>query len=196
MSEPAVIGRCPICSAQLRGTLEALLLTPASRLVILFGPPIASVWPVAIQLVVMVAALRVLFGVELAPDALARASAVILVGVPSMYALASLFAAFVLKFGEIGPTVQFVRGALVLLAGITYPLAMLPDWARSVSSAVPTTYIVEDVRRVLLAGTEMPVVAQDLALLAGMAVAIALIATVTYGWIERDARRTGALSRY
>jgi ABC-2 type transport system permease protein len=154
------------------------------------------VWPVAIQLVVMVAALRVLFGVELAPDALARASAVILVGVPSMYALASLFAAFVLKFGEIGPTVQFVRGALVLLAGITYPLAMLPDWARSVSSAVPTTYIVEDVRRVLLAGTEMPVVAQDLALLAGMAVAIALIATVTYGWIERDARRTGALSRY
>lgn len=181
---------------QLRGTLESLLLTPASRLVILFGPPIASMWPVALQLAVMVVGLRVLFGVELAPDALARAGAVVLVGVPSMYALASLFAAAVLKFGEVGPTVQLVRGALVLLAGITYPLAMLPQWAQAASAAMPTTYIVADVRGVLLGGAGLGAVAGDLAILLGLAAVIAGLAVATYGWIERDARRTGMLSHY
>ncbi len=181
---------------QLRGTLESLLLTPASRLVILFGPPVATAWPVLVQGVVMVVGLRVLFGVELPPDALGRAGVVAVVGIPAMYALSSLFAALVLKFGEIGPTVQFVRGILVLLAGITYPLAMLPDWARATASAMPTTYVVSDVRAALLAGAPLSSMVGDLALLVGLTALMAVLAVAVYSWIERDARRTGALSRY
>jgi ABC-2 type transport system permease protein len=181
---------------QMRGTLEAVLLTPASRLVILFGPPVAHLWPVLIQLAVMVLALRWLFGVDLAIDALVRATVVIVVGVPSMYAIASLFSAFVLKFGEIGPAVQFVRGALVLLSGITYPVVMLPGWAQAASAALPPTYIVGDVRQVLLAGAGLPEVLGDLAVVLGLAILVAVAAVALYGWIERDARRTGALSSY
>jgi len=181
---------------QLRGTLEAVLVTPASRLVVLFGPPVAHLWPVLLQFAVMAVGLRVLFGVELAPDALARALAVIVIGVPSMYAIASLFSAAVLKFGEIGPAVQFVRGGLVLLAGITYPLVMLPDWAQAAAAGLPPTYIVHDVRRVLLGGAPLEAVAGDLAILVGLAAFLAVLAALLYRWIERDARRTGALSSY
>jgi ABC-2 type transport system permease protein len=181
---------------QVRGPLEAVLLTPVSRLVVIFGPPVAHVWPVLIQFAIMAVALNVLFDVPTPPDALLRAGVVIAVGVPSMYALASLFAASVLRFGEINPAVHFVRGSLVLLAGITYPLVMLPGWAQAVSGAMPPTYIVDGVRRVLLAGAGLDAVGGHLAAVAVLTVVLGVSATMIYGWIERDARRSGALSRY
>jgi ABC-2 type transport system permease protein len=181
---------------QLRGTLEAVMVTPASRLVALFGPPVAHLWPVLFQFAIMALGLRLIFDVELDPGALAAALAVILVGVPSMYAIASLFSAAVLKFGEIGPAVQFVRGGLVLLAGITYPIVMLPGWAQSAASVMPTTYIVSDVRQVLFSGATLGAIAVDLGILVGLAVGLAVLSISLYGWIERDARKTGALSQY
>jgi len=106
--------RCPgtaLRQEQVRGTLEAALLTPVSRLAVIFGPPVAHVWPVLIQFGIVAVALNVLFAVVTPPDALLRAGIVIAVGVPSMCALASLFAAAVLRFGEINPAVRFVRGS-------------------------------------------------------------------------------------
>lgn len=181
---------------QLRGSLEAVFLTPASRLVILFGPPVAHVWPVLFQFGVMIVGLRVLFGVELPLDAIARAAVVVAVGIPSMYALASLFSLAVLRYGEIGPLVHFVRGTLVLLSGVTFPIAMLPGWAQAAAAVVPAPYIVTDVRRVLLGGADLGSVAADLAIVVALAVTLAAIAAVAYGWIERDARRTGMLGAY
>ena len=181
---------------QLRGSLEAVFLTPASRLVILFGPPIAHVWPVLLQFAIMLLGLRVLFGVELPPEAIARAVAVVAVGIPSMYAFASLFSLAVLRFGEIGPLVHFVRGSLVLLSGVTFPIAMLPGWAQAAAAVVPAPYIVTDMRRVLLGGAGLGDVVADLAIMLGLAVVLAVGATLAYGWIERDARRTGMLGAY
>jgi hypothetical protein len=61
---------------------------------------------------------------------------------------------------------------------------------------VPAPYIVTDVRRVLLAGADLGSVAADLLVVVALAVALAVIAAVAYGWIERDARRTGMLGAY
>jgi ABC-2 type transport system permease protein len=181
---------------QLRGSLEATFLTPASRLVVLFGPPVAHLWPVLFQFAIMAVSMRVLFGVELSLDGLARALVVILIGVPSMYALAAFFSTAVLRFGEIGPLVQFVRGTLVLLCGITYPVAMLPGWAQAAAALVPTTYIVGDVRRVLLAGDGLGAVLHDLGLTVLFAAIFAGLAVAAYRWIERAARRSGMIGAY
>lgn len=181
---------------QLRGSLEAVFLTPASRLVVLFGPPVAHLWPVMFQFAVMVVGLRVLFGVDLAIDAVARALVVIAVGIPAMYAIAALFSTAVLRFGEIGPAVQFVRGILVLLSGVTFPIVMLPGWAQAMASALPPSYIVADVRSILLGGGGLGALVADLGIVVGLTAAIAVAAVFTYRWIERDARRTGMLGGY
>lgn len=181
---------------QIRGSLEAVFLAPASRLVALFGPPVAHLSTTVLMFTVMTLALRVLFDIELAPDAVARALVVIAVAIPAMYAIAALFSATVLRYGEVGPAVQFVRGILVLASGVTFPLVMLPGWARSAAAALPPTYVVDDMRRVLLAGTGLGAVAGDLVLVLGMTAAIGGVAVLVYRWIEREARRTGMLSRY
>ncbi|MGH2377519.1 MAG: ABC transporter permease [Candidatus Limnocylindria bacterium] len=181
---------------QMRGSLEAVFLTPASRLVVLFGPPLGTLWVILFQFLVMGLALWLLFGIVLDLAAVARAVVVLVFAVPALYAIGSLFAAAVLRYGEIGPAVHFVRGALVLACGITYPVVMLPGWAQAVAAALPPTYIVDDLRRVLLAGATLEGVAPDLAVIALLTVAFGAVAIGIYRWTEGYARRTGALGRY
>ncbi|HEY8656455.1 MAG TPA: ABC transporter permease [Candidatus Limnocylindria bacterium] len=181
---------------QLHGSLEAVFLTPASRLVPLFGPPLTNIVFVLGNFLVMGIAVWLLFGVTFTAQGVAQALVVTVVGVPAMYAFGSLFAAGVLRFGEVGPAVQFVRGGLSLLCGITFPLVMLPVWAQVTAAAMPPTYIVDGIRRALVSGASLGDLAGDLAVLIGLGVAIAALAVLVFGRMESAARRTGMLGRY
>ncbi len=181
---------------QMRGSLEAVFLTPTSRLVALFGPPAAVLPTLVITFVVMGVAMWVLFGVALPLDGVLRSLVVIALALPAMYAIGTLFAAGVLRFGEIGPIVQLVRGLLVLACGITFPVLMLPGWAQAVAWVLPPTYIVQDIRAVLLRGLGLGDVAGDLAITLGLTATFAALAIVTFRVLERGARRSGMLGRY
>jgi len=181
---------------QMRGTLEAMFLTPTSRLVALFGPPAAALPTLGLTFVVMGAAMWILFGVALPLDGVLRTMIVIAFALPALYAIGTLFAAGVLRFGEIGPIVQLVRGIFVLACGITFPVLMLPGWAQAVASVLPPTYIVQDIRAVLLRGLGLGDVAGDLAITVGLTAVFAVFAIVIFRALERSARRSGMLGRY
>jgi len=181
---------------QLQGSLEATFLTPTSRLVPLFAPPIAALPNILLTFGVMGIALWLLFGVVPAPDAALRAVAVTIVGLPAMYAIGTLFAAGVLRYGEIGPVVQIVRGTFVLACGITFPVAMLPAWAQFGAALLPPTYIVADIRAVLLRGLGLADVAGDVLVTLALTVVIALLAVFLFRALEESARRTGMLGRF
>lgn len=181
---------------QMRGSLEAVFLTPTSRMVALFGPPAAALPTLVITFVVMGVAMWLLFGVALPLDGVLRSLVVVVFALPSLYAIGSLFAAGVLRFGEIGPIVQLVRGVLVLTCGITFPVLMLPGWAQAVAAVLPPTYIVQDIRGVLLRGLGLGDIALDLLVTAGLSAVLAAFAIVTFRLLERSARRNGMLGRY
>lgn len=181
---------------QMRGTLEAIFLTPTSRLVALFGPPAAALPTLGFTFVVMGAAMWILFGVALPLDGVLRTMVVIAFALPALYAIGTLFAAGVLRFGEVGPIVQLVRGLFVLACGITFPVLMLPDWAQAVAWALPPTYIVQDIRSVLLRGLGIGDIAGDLAVTVGLTVVFAAAAILIFRVLERGARRSGMLGRY
>lgn len=181
---------------QMQGSLEAVFLTPASRLVPLFGPTLTNIVWVLFQLVVMGLAVWLLFGVTLPLGGVLLTLLVTLAGLPAMYALGSLFGAAVLRFGEVGPAVQFVRGALSLLCGITFPIVMLPGWAQLASAAMPPTYVVAAIREALLKGATPLDLAPTAGILLGLAVAFGVFAVVVFRMLEASARRTGMLGRY
>ncbi len=181
---------------QLRGSLEAVFLTPASRLVSLFGPGVATLLPMAATFVITFLALWLLFGVLPPFAAIAQAAAVLVLGVPSLYAIGALFAATVLRFGEVGPVVQLVRGLFVLACGITYPVAMLPVWAQVGAWLLPPTYIVDDIRQVVLRGSGLSDIWSDLVLVLGIAALTAVLAVAMFRFLENSARRTGMLGRF
>lgn len=181
---------------QMRGSLEAVFLTPTSRLVALFAPPAAALPILVMTFVVMGVAMWLLFGVALPLGGVLRSLVVVAFALPALYAIGTLFAAGVLRFGEIGPIVQLVRGLFVLACGITFPVLMLPEWAQAVAWVLPPTYIVQDIRAVLLRGLGLGDIAGDLAITLGLTAVFAALAIVTFRVLERGARRDGMLGRY
>jgi len=181
---------------QIRGSLEAVFLTPASRLVPLFAPPVAALPAIVLDFAVIFPAMWLLFGVVLPLDALLRALVVAAVGIPALYAIGALFASLVLRYGEIGPVVHLTRGIFVLACGITFPVVMLPAWAQVGAALLPPTYTVADTRAVLLQGAGLGAIAGDLTLVVAMTLIVAAFAALVFRWLERSARRTGMLGRY
>jgi len=181
---------------QVRGSLEAVFVTPASRLVPLFGPGVAMLIPMAATFVVMGVALWLLFGVVPPLGAVLEAAVVVVLGIPALYAIGALFAASVLRFGEVGPLVQLIRGMFVLTCGITFPVAMLPLWAQVWAWLMPPTYIVEDLRRLLLGGAGLGEAVPHIAIVLAIAMLTAVLAIIVFRVLETSARRSGMLGRF
>ncbi|HEX7224535.1 MAG TPA: ABC transporter permease [Candidatus Limnocylindria bacterium] len=181
---------------QIRGSLEAIFMTPASRLVVLFGPAVGQlIWAVWIFVVVGIA-LWLGFGVTIGPAEAVRALGVILVGVPALYAIGALFAAVVLRFGEVHALVQGVRGLFTALCGMSFPIMVLPDWAQTVAYSLPPTYLIGDLRAVLLTGSSLGRIIGDLGILIGMGAVLAVLAVIAFRRTELHARRGGRLAQY
>jgi ABC-2 type transport system permease protein len=181
---------------QVRGSLEALFMTPVSRLVILFGPVVSQILWALWMFAVVGGALVLLFGLSISPLAALRAAGVILVAVPALYGLGALFAAVVLRFGEVGALVQVVRGLFTVFCGMTFPIVILPEWARAVALALPPTYLIGDLRSVLLSSSDLVSLAPSLVILLTLGVGLCGFAIVAFRRTERFARRGGSLAQY
>ncbi len=181
---------------QVRGSLEALFMTPVSRLVILFGPVVSQVVWALWMYAVVGGTITLVFGVEVGLAAALRAVVVIAVAVPALYGLGALFAAVVLRFGEVSSLVQGVRGIFTVFCGMSFPIIVLPEWGRAVALALPPTYLIADLRRVLLTGAELGSMLPDLSVLLALGLALCGLAVVAFRRTERYARRGGSLAQY
>ena len=136
------------------------------------------------------------FGIAIGPAEGLRAIGVIVVGVPALYAIGALFASVVLRFGEVHSLVQGVRGLFTAVCGMSFPIVVLPDWAQTVALSLPPTYLIADLRAVLLTGSGFARIAGDLLVLAGMGAVLGLLAIWAFAATERHARRGGRLAQY
>jgi ABC-2 type transport system permease protein len=152
--------------------------------------------PMASTFATMGAALWLFFGIVPPLSAVIQAAVVVVLGIPALYAIGALFAATVLRFGEVGPIVHLVRGTFVLACGITFPVAMLPVWAQLGALALPPTYIVDDIRRIILRGANLGDVAGDITIVLSIAAITAVLAIIVFRFMEDGARRSGMLGRF
>lgn len=181
---------------QVRGSLEALFMTPVSRLVILFGPLLSQVVWAVWMFGIVAATMALVFGVDIALGSALRALVVIGVAVPALYGLGALFAAVVLRYGEVSALVQGVRGVFTVFCGMSFPIVVLPEWGRAVALALPPTYLIGDLRRVLLAGAGLAELLPSLAVLLALGLLLCGLAVVAFRRTERYARRGGSLAQY
>src|SRR2546426_1006898 len=181
---------------QLRGTLEAVFVTPASRLVPLFGPGVGTLLPMALTFASNFVALRFFFGIFPPIGAVIQAAVIVVLGVAALYAIGAPFAARVLRFGEGAPVVHLIGGMFVLAGGSTIPRAILPLWAQVWTKILPPTYIVDDIRRILLRGDTVADVAGDVAIVLSLAAVTGILAVAVFRYLETSARRTGMLGQF
>jgi ABC-2 type transport system permease protein len=134
-----------------RGTMENLLATPVRPVEVMAGKILPFIIVGYIQVTLILAAAKFLFGVPM-------------LGSLTLLSLASvLFIAANLAVGFTFSTVagnqlQAMQMAMffflpsILLSGFMFPFEGMPGWAQAIGSAIPTTYFMRAVRGILLKG--------------------------------------------
>jgi len=148
-----------------RGTMENLLAMPASPVEIMLGKILPYLVVGAVQVVVVLAAAKLLFAVPF---------------VGSMLLLTGAILVFVLSLVLLGYTIStaartqmqamqltfFFFLPSILLSGFMFPYRGMPGWAQTFGEILPLTHFLRIVRAVMLKGAEFPAVAGEIGALA------------------------------
>ena len=120
----------------------------------------------------------------------------LLAAIPSVYGLGFVFASLVINVKEANALVFLVRGAVMVFCGITYPITILPGWMRPIADWLPQTYAIHAIRSAALSDQGLPAIAGDLNALALFGAFWLAFGFLVFNWMERRARRTGAIGQY
>lgn len=182
-------------SEQMRGTLETNWLTPTWRFSFLLGHSFIQVFSMLLFILVAVIEFTFLFGLRLNGNPW-LALLMILVSMPAIYGLGFTFASLVINAKEASAFVFLVRGVVMIFCGITFPLAVLPDWMQSVSRWLPQTYMMDGMRKAALTNAGLAELAPDIQALLLFGLGWLLAGLLLFKWMERRARKTGSIGTY
>jgi ABC-2 type transport system permease protein len=109
-------------------------------------------------------------------------------------ALGIIACAIVLRFGPASEWLIWpIPAVLSPFAGVFYPVSTLPNWMRSISSALPPAYVFEGMRSIVSGGAFS---SATLLWSNFLAVGYVLAAAWFFTRIYRHAVRTGLIARY
>jgi ABC-2 type transport system permease protein len=182
---------------QMRGTLESNWLCPVPRISVMLGASLTQLGTSLMLLVVSIVEFRLFLGVQLVKVNSAPALLlVVFLLIPSIYGLGLAFASLVIRFKEANAMVFFVRGIFMIFCGISFPLAVLPDWMQKTASLLPLTYAIRSIRAIALTDATYADILPDLRVLMVFAVIMPILGYVAFRLAERRSRRSGDLGQY
>lgn len=180
---------------QWRGTLETNWMSPSFRFAFLFGPAVVHMVTMLTFLAVSGLEFALIFGVKFNGNPL-LVLLMILLSMPAIYGLAMTFASLVITAKEAHQFVQMVRGLVMIFCGITFPVAILPGWMQGVARWLPQTYMIDGVRAAALNGATFAELWPTIVALIGFGAFWLALGYVVFVWMERRARRSGAIGQY
>ena len=177
------------------GTLEAMIGTPVSLPTIFAGLSGYDFLRTAVRSLLFVSAAAVL-GASLVPARIPLALVILLFIVIAHIPFGMLAVALLLAFRTMAGVPRIALGASALLGGAYYPTEVIPSWIEIPSYALPLTYGLRALRRVLLEGQGVGAVAGDVAILGALTLVLFLIGALALAGGLRYARRDGNLAIY
>lgn len=162
-----------------RGTMENLLAMPASPLEIMLGKIIPYLAVGAVQVVVVLAAAAVLFGVPFVGSVWIL-NAVILVFVLALVLLGYFISTVARTQMQAMQLTFFFFLPSILLSGFMFPFRGMPVWAQWIGEILPLTHFLRIVRALMLKGADLPAIAWETSILLVFIFAYATIALVRF----------------
>lgn len=183
-------------TAQMMGTFEAELATPAPAWVVLGAAPVYEFGTAALRSAVYLWAATLLVGLHLP-----RTNVLTLaVGVPLVLAafigLGLLTAGSTMLVRRTNPVSAVLGSLSFFVSGVIYPVSVLPGWLRAVGRMLPLTHVLVVLRGAFLLGAPPSAVSGSLAALALFAAVLIPTGTATFAYALRRARVDGSLTHY
>jgi ABC-2 type transport system permease protein len=162
-----------------RGTMENLLSLPATPLEIMLGKVLPYLGVGAVQVVVVLTAAKLIFGVPFV-GSLPLLLAGVFVFVAALVILGYLIStASRTQMQAMQLTVFFFLPSL-LLSGFMFPYRGMPGWAQALGEIFPLTHFLRLIRAVMLKGADYSGIAQPLAALVVFVAAYATLALLRF----------------
>jgi ABC-2 type transport system permease protein len=181
---------------QQNGTLEILFLSPTPILSTLIMSTFWSYcWALAEALFYLLAA-ALIFGAQLAWANIFFALLIVLLIIVANAGLGLINASFVLVTKRPSPLVRLLGLVTGLLAGMYFPVEVLPDWLRFFSRLLPATYAFEALRRMMLPEATLVGLRQDVLVLAVFALVLLPLGLAAFQYAVHWAKMDGSLSQY
>ena len=180
---------------QMKGTLEQNFLAPVNRFTLLVGISLTDI-AITTCIFFIVVGVTLAFTMPGAYLGLLQAFLLLLVGLVPLFGIGFLFAGFVIKFKEPYVFTQVVNLVFGALTGTYYPVAILPYWVRGLSGVLPQTYVIENMRQIVLANQTLVSLYGSIFILLALALAYPTIGYAIFKELEKKASVTGELSKY
>jgi ABC-2 type transport system permease protein len=180
---------------QMRGTLESNWLSPTWRFSYLLGHSAPQIVSMIMFISITAIEFGLLFGVRLNGSAW-MLGLMMLAAIPAIYGLGFAFASLVITVKEANAFVFLIRGMVMIFCGITFPVAILPEWMQSFSKWLPQTYLIHGMREAAFSNAGITELLPDLIPLLSFGTFWLVIGYFTFLWMERRARQTGAIGQY
>lgn len=180
------------------GRFESLLIQPVPWRALPFG---LVQWPIIWRLVntALVAVLAVALGANFQLGSIPVAIVVILLGATATMAIGNLAAGVKLLAKRTDPILTFYGIAVLIFAGVTYPVELLPHYVRIFSYAIPETYVISALRKLLMPRGESLPGPSATSVVIGLLVFNAIVFPLSlwvFGRVLEYGRKTGLLGGY
>ncbi len=162
-----------------RGTMETLLAMPVRPAEVMAGKLAPFVLVGGIQVVVIVGAARLLFGVPMEGDPLALLAG-LLVFIVANLAVGFLFSTVARNQLQAMQMSFFFFLPSILMSGFMFPFRGMPGWAQAVGEALPLTHFLRVVRGVMLKGSGFAEVWPEILPMLAFLLAAAVLAMARY----------------
>ena len=180
---------------QMRGTLESNWLSPTWRFSYLLGHTGPQIVSMLMFITITAIEFGLLFGIRL-NGSVWMILLMMLAAIPSVYGLGFAFASLVITVKEANAFVFLIRGLVMIFCGITFPIVLLPEWMQSIARWLPQTYLIHGMRAAAFSNAGVRELAPDLIPLLLFGSFWLVVGYFTFLWMERRARRTGAIGQY
>lgn len=182
--------------AQMMGTLEAELATPAPSWMVLGSPPLYEFGAAALRAAGYLIGAAVVLGLDLSRTSWSMVALAVPLVAVAFCGLGLFAAGTTMLIRRTNPVAMIIGSLSFFLSGVIYPVSVLPDWLRMVGRLLPLTHALEVLRGALLVGAGPGALASSLVALAAFAVVLAPLGAGVFAYALRRARADGSLSHY
>ena len=162
-----------------RGTMENLLAMPVRPIEVMVGKIAPYILIGGIQVLVILTAAKILFGVPFEGSVALFAMATLLFITVNL-ALGFTFSTIAQNQLQAMQMSFFFLMPSILLSGFAFPFRGMPEWAQAIGEVLPVTHFLRVVRALMLKGASFDQIAGEIASLSLMLVIVAVIAVSRY----------------
>jgi ABC-2 type transport system permease protein len=182
--------------AQMMGTLEAEVATPAPPWMVLGAPPIYEFAISVLRSTAYLLGAKLLLGLDLSHVNVASLAVAVPLVVAAFSGLGLLAAATTMLVRRLNPVAMVIGSLSFFLSGVMYPVTVLPVWLRGFGRLLPLTHTLAVLRGALLVGAGPRELADGLLALLIFAGVLAPLGAGMFAFALRRARVDGSLSHY